>query len=86
MLIRSIETHRRRDFPLLTNRFAMKTLLAVDDEPPNLQLIQMAVEASGLDIEPAEGGPKAAHRITPRRGTFNSGRIPLGIRTRVDAA
>ena len=29
----------------------MKTLLAVDDEPTNLELIQMAVEESGLDVE-----------------------------------
>jgi two-component system cell cycle response regulator DivK len=29
----------------------MKTVLAVDDEPMNLALIQMAVEESGLDIE-----------------------------------
>ena len=30
---------------------AVKTLLAVDDEPTNLELIQMAVEESGLDVE-----------------------------------
>ena len=29
----------------------VKTLLAVDDEPTNLQLIRMAVEESGLDVE-----------------------------------
>lgn len=28
----------------------MKTLLAVDDEPTNLYLIQMAVEESGLEV------------------------------------
>jgi two-component system, cell cycle response regulator DivK len=42
----------------------MKTLLAVDDEPTNLHLIQMAVEESGLEVEliTATNGVEAIER------------------------
>jgi two-component system, cell cycle response regulator DivK len=47
----------------------VKTLLAVDDEPTNLHLIQMAVEESGLDVEliTAMNGVEAIERAREAR-------------------